>query len=253
MIQTVAADEPSGALTTEEQNDAVIALPSAKEQPNEEQLPDQVQEEGQGTNKEETEVEESEDTEELEAGANDAAPETTEGAAAIPIPAPLVATAPNQPTEDQRSDIERQPYEFDKCTVQIAIQLLPNDGDTNGRQVLVGVRSHQDAPILRLMRWNELGALPLTVMDMVEQLQSELPAREQAAKEWLEKEKEAQARRHTKASPAQKTKAAKVAKPVKPKTVQAAAAPAPSVLTDEQRTKAVSQVTVDDKRQPALF
>ena len=188
------------------------------------------------------------------AGANDAAPETADGVAAIPTPAPVVSAGPNQPqAEDRRSDIERQPYEFEKCTVQIAIQLLPNDGDANGRQVVVGVRSHQDAPILRLMRWSELGALPLTVMGLVEQLQAELPAREQGARERVEKEKEAQARRHTKASPAKEATTAKPTKPVKPKTVQAAAAPAPSVLTEEQRAKAVSQVAVDDKQQPTLF
>ena len=30
--------------------------------------------------------------------------------------------------------------------------LLPHDGDTHGREVMVGVRNHQDIPIIRIFR-----------------------------------------------------------------------------------------------------
>lgn len=202
----------------------------------------------QETEQEEQEGADTEDVEELEAEVSDAAP--CEGTAVAPTSSATstTAAAPNQPQEeDSRSDFEKQPYEFDRCTVQIAIQLLPNDGDANGRPVLIGVRTHLDAPIVRMMRANELGDLPPAITTLVEQLKGELPAREEATRERWEKEKEARARRHSKASPV------KAAKPAKPKTVGAAAAPAPSVLTDEQRANSVGQAAVANKQQMALF
>jgi hypothetical protein len=103
--------------------------------------------------------------------------------------------AKNKEDEDERSAIEKQPYEFEHCTVQIAIQLLPDDGDLNGRMVVIGVRSHLDTPILRLVRLNELGALPSVVNELVEALKAELPTREQAARNVFEKKKEEKAKR----------------------------------------------------------
>ena len=98
-------------------------------------------------------------------------------------------------TEDDRCEIAKQPYNFDHCTIQIAIQLLPDDGDSNGRMVVVGTRSHLDAPILRFIRLNELGVLPPIVNALLDQLKSELPSREQLALAVLEKKKEEQAKR----------------------------------------------------------
>ena len=68
MSQTVAAKEPSAATAAEEKEDMVGAFPSDTEQTNEEQPFDQVEDEAPETNGEETEVEKSEDTEEIEGG-----------------------------------------------------------------------------------------------------------------------------------------------------------------------------------------
>jgi len=120
-------------------------------------------------------------------------------------------TAPSANSEDadERCEIEKQPYDFDHCTVQIAIQLLPDDqghpsassgqalgdSDPNGRMVVVGVRSHLDAPILRCVRLNELGALPPIVNALLDELKADLPTREQATRAAFEKKKEEKARR----------------------------------------------------------
>lgn len=107
------------------------------------------------------------------------------------------STAPTANTEDvdDRCEIEKQPYDFDHCTVQIAIQLLPDDGDPNGRMVVLGARSHLDSPILQFIHLNELGTLPPVINTILDQLKSELPAREQAAREAYEKKKEEKAKR----------------------------------------------------------
>ena len=64
------------------------------------------------------------------------------------------------------------------------------------RQLLeVRHHGHLDAPILRFIRLNELGALPPIVNALLDQLKSELPSREQLALAALEKKKEEQAKR----------------------------------------------------------
>ena len=150
---------------------------------------------------------------------------------------------------DPRPVLEKQPYEFEQCTIQMAIQLLPHDGDAQGRQVLVGVRSHMDAPIIQILRSEELGALPPSLTALIEQLKSELPAREQAAKERAAKAQEEAQRKAQPVHVSSKRGKTATAKPEK----AVAAAPQPSVLTDEQRAKAVAQVATDDKQQLAMF
>ena len=154
-----------------------------------------------------------------------------------------------KPDPDPRSALEKQPYQFEQCTIQVAIQMLPDDGDGKGRPILLGLRSHLDAPIVQMLRANELGILPPAVAALIEQLKSELPAREQAAKERLAKAQEQAQRKNQAVNAGGKRGKAANAKPEK----ATAPAPKPSVLTEEQRAKAVAQVATDDKPQLALF
>ena len=153
-------------------------------------------------------------------------------------------------SSDAPLGIAEQPYKFEECTVQIAVQLLPEDGDAKGRPVLLGVRTHLDAPILQVLRLSELGELPPAIITLVDQLKSELPAREQAAKDRIEKDKLESLQRRLKT--AKPPRHAKQATPEKPKTLQAAAAPARTVLTANQRANAVNQAA-DEKQQLAMF
>ncbi len=91
--------------------------------------------------------------------------------------------------EDQRCELEKQPYKFEQCTVQIAIQLLPDDGREGGRAVIVGVRSHLDAPIVRATSLNKLGALPPIVVDLLDELRGEMPKRDLHAREAFEQKR----------------------------------------------------------------
>jgi len=147
---------------------------------------------------------------------------------------------------DDRCDIQKQPYDFDHCTVQIAIQLLPDDGDVNGRMVVVGVRSHLDTPILRFVRVNELGTLPPIVNALLDELKAELPAREQTAREAYEKKKEEKAKRQATVT------ASKIARGKKTKATLSTAPASPNATTDN-RPRPEVQPTTAPQQQMGLF
>lgn len=156
------------------------------------------------------------------------------------------AAKPEEDT-DERCEIEKQPYDFDHCTVQIAVQLLPDDGDPNGRMVVVGVRSHLDAPILRVTRLNELGALPPLVTVLLDELKAELPKREQAAREQFERKKEEKAKRKSVVT------ASKTSRGKKNKTTLATAPAASNATTTDSRPRPEVQVTAAPQQQIGLF
>jgi len=76
-----------------------------------------------------------------------------------------------------------EPYDFDRCTVQIGLQLLPDDGDPAGRPVVVGVRNHADAPIVALTRLSALEPFPQFVTELLDRLRADLPMRQRASEQ----------------------------------------------------------------------
>ncbi len=107
-----------------------------------------------------------------DASQGDAELEDDAGESAASVPAPA-----------KREAKVEEPYDFDRCTIQIGLQLLPDDGDPAGRPVVVGVRNHADAPIVTLTRLATLGPLPQVVNNLLDQLRADLPMRQQAREE----------------------------------------------------------------------
>lgn len=181
---------------------------------------------------------------------DDASDETVDAEVSSPSDSANSVTTPTpaapEADVDERSEIEKQPYDFDHCTVQIAIQLLPDDGDVNGRMVVVGVRSHLDSPLLRLVRLNELGPLPALVGELLDALKADLPTREQAAREAFEKKKEEKAKRKATVT------ASKTARGKKTKATLATA-PASSNATTDNRPRPEVQATTAPQQQMGLF
>jgi hypothetical protein len=203
--------------------------------------------EDEGTEDERPEEEEaSEDAGHDEAMATEPSPQ---GDAVNVVPASS-ATPPTPSTPDadadDRSEIEKQPYAFELCTVQIALQLLPDDGDPNGRMVVVGVRSHLDAPILHLVHLNEVGTLPPIVNALLDELKVELPTREHAAREAFEKKKEEKAKRKATVT------ASKTARGKKTKATLSTA-PAASNAPTDHRPRPEVQATAAPQQQMGLF
>jgi len=200
----------------------------------------------------ESEVEESNSNvadEELESEEDDEKSEDDAVSQSDVAPLSATATQPAQPNAetDERSDLEKQPYDFDHCTVQIAIQLLPDDGDPNGRKAVVGVRSHLDVPILRLVRLNEIGALPPLVATLLDELKAELPAREQAAREAFEKKKEEKAKRKSAVT------ASKTSRGKKTKATLSTAPASSNATTPDPRPRPEVQATTASQQQMGLF
>ena len=111
--------------------------------------------------------------------------ESGENAAGDEIPATDSVTTSNatsQPTPQKPVNVvEEDVYEFDKCLITVAMGLMPDDGDPNGRLVMLGVRNHQDEPILSTCRLNNLMPLPDPIQQLIEQLKEQLPARSEKA------------------------------------------------------------------------
>ena len=113
--------------------------------------------------------------------------------------------------------VEEDPYEFEKCLITVAMALMPDDGSPDGRMVMLGVRNHQDEPLLATCRLSDLMPLPDPVQQLLEQLKDQLPARSEKAAERKAKAEDAKKKLASKSKPAAKTpppvKAKKAEKP----------------------------------------
>ncbi len=94
-----------------------------------------------------------------------------------------VKSAASVPAPAKREAKVEEPYDFDRCTIQIGLQLLPNDGDPAGRSVVVGVRNHTDAPIVALTRLATLEPLPRLVLELLDRLRADLPMRQRTSED----------------------------------------------------------------------
>ena len=115
--------------------------------------------------------------------------------------------------------VEEDPYEFDKCLISIGIGLMPTDGNPDGRPVMLGIRNHQDEPIVRMCRLTDLSPLPDPIQQLLDQLKDELPARSEKA---AAKKKKAEAAKN-------KSKVA-VGKTVPPAQAKKAEKPKPATM-----------------------
>jgi hypothetical protein len=240
--QPIVAEEPQAS----DQNPAIQVDPASEQtttetqvaEPALEEVEDELAEE-EGDSEDATRDETTETESPSQDDLADAAPSSS--------PTPSAQSTADADADD-RCDIQKQPYDFDHCTVQIAIQLLPDDSDANGRMVVVGVRSHLDTPILRLVRLNELGSLPPLVNELLDALKAELPAREQAAREAFEKKKAEKANRKAVVTASKTTTRGK-----KNKAATLATSPTSNASANDNRPRPEVQVTATPQQQIGLF
>ena len=139
-----------------------------------------------------------------------------------------LATTANNGANDP---VESEPYRWHQCTVGINITLIPDPTDRAHYQTaLIGIRTHNDAPIIRRVAAGELLPLPSCIIEMIREMREQLPARGEAREERVARAKQAAAR--TAKSPVTKTQPPKAK--VKPGRYVAAAAGAPAANAVEQ-------------------
>lgn len=99
--------------------------------------------------------------------------------------------SPAEGEGQQTADGADSPYVYDQCIVDLRLQLWPEDGDPNGRLVFICVTTHEDDPLVRFLRYAELGELPAPIRELLKQLEVALPERgRQAAERRRQKEGE---------------------------------------------------------------
>ena len=98
-------------------------------------------------------------------------------------------TPDTKPTQEKKPEgIEHDPYEWGKCAITASIVWLPDGA------VMLGVRTHLDAPIITVLGGDVLTTLPghaaelslpslETIADLLSQLREELPLRAKAKAE----------------------------------------------------------------------
>jgi hypothetical protein len=175
---TSPAPEPVALEPVVEEKNQVLAEEEAPAEP--EELPG-TEAEAEDVTTEEGEEESGENT------AGDESPAAASGTASTATSQP----APQKPVNVVEEDV----YEFDKCLITVAMGFLPDDGDPNGRLVMLGVRNHQDEPILSTCRLNNLMPLPDPIQQLIEQLKEQLPARSEKAATKKAKAKEDEEKR----------------------------------------------------------
>ena len=107
-----------------------------------------------------------------DAGLDDS-PEDTDGgepSGSDNAPAGANPTEKKPEATKQVNVVEEDRYEFEKCLITIAMALMPDDGSPDGRMVMLGVRNHQDEPLLATCRLSDLMPLPDPVQQLLEQL-----------------------------------------------------------------------------------
>jgi zinc-ribbon domain len=72
-------------------------------------------------------------------------------------------------------DATAEPYAAGQCTLTLALTLQPDDGHPEGRPVVVGVRSHAEAPLLMMGRLKTL-QLSEPLLTLVRDYEAKLPA-----------------------------------------------------------------------------
>jgi hypothetical protein len=138
-------------------------------------------------------------------------------------------------TEAGLSLPEKEPYQFNKCTVTATIQLLPEIENSETRKAVLSVRTHDFAPNISLVEVsanNLTAALAPEIEKVLAQYQSDLPFK---VMDKMKKEKAAPKRNTPKVSTETKSVSQAAAKPkeatITPNTLEATAqtnlAPAP--------------------------
>jgi hypothetical protein len=101
---------------------------------------------------------------------------TIEAEAEIPSLTSINTSNTPFPQSEQMQVVIDDPYDFDRCQISASIVWM---GEGDQRQVMVGVRNHMDAPILRVYEAAgfDMAMIPEVFRELLETLREQLPVR----------------------------------------------------------------------------
>jgi hypothetical protein len=95
-------------------------------------------------------------------------------------PAPAATPAAPPPPPEPKVIID-EPYEWEKCQITVTVTWMPADGNEEGRMVIIGGRTHQDAPVMRTFREGHLLLAP-AIHQLLDELKVQLANRNGSGK-----------------------------------------------------------------------
>lgn len=170
------------------------------------------------------------------------APTSSNAAAAPPAPpSPDIETDEEDDEtdpDDHSAAFERDHPSFNKSTISIFLQLLPEDGHPEGRLAILAVRSHNLTADTKMLRTYALGPLPNQLATMLTEWEHQLPNRLQARTEQRAKkraeEKAKEAERKSKSAASRKPETKKADKPKSTTSPAVSSKPAQSTHAEPQ-------------------
>lgn len=81
----------------------------------------------------------------------------------------------NDDSDEVTSALERDHPSFSRATISVIIQLLPEDGDVEGRLALIAVKSHNLPALMATQRLGTLGPFPSPITTLLQQWDTALP------------------------------------------------------------------------------
>lgn len=119
--------------------------------------------------------------------------------------------------EPEKIPVQDDPMDDIKdCQVIVSIALLPDDGDPRGRQVIAGVRTHGEAPILHFYR-DDRPPYGTIVRNLIDEAAANLKNIKLTREEREEKERKAKEEAAERAAQRAADSAARLAKKTQPK------------------------------------
>ena len=85
----------------------------------------------------------------------------------------------SQPTEEAFTTSD--PYDLAQCQVTFVVSLNPSDLEDGTRSAMVGIRSHADAPILKVIKSFQPDTLPEIFNELWKELETQMPFRKMEA------------------------------------------------------------------------
>lgn len=152
-------------------------------------------------------------------------------------------THDDEDTEDQTTSLERDHPSFTHATISLIVQLLPEDGHTDGRLTLIAVKSHNLPAHMTMQRLGTLGPLPASFTTVLNQWETALPealsqrtlarAKEHALQQLKDAERKAK-QAATKRPDNKKPERSKPVTPITTPSAPSAGTPSSSIIPESQ-------------------